>query len=77
MHAIETYLPHWLSNWQQLVPSVLVFVVGAVLLILFQRMLGRALAHASRHTPLKAESAMVIQRLIGSAGKGSTVEGNP
>ena len=67
MHALETYMPHWLSNWQQFVPSLLIFVLGAVLLTLLQRILGRALARASRHTPLKAESAMVIQRLIGSA----------
>lgn len=59
-------MPHWLSNWHQLVPAVLIFLVGAALLTLFQRMLGRALARASRHTPLKAESALVIQRLIGS-----------
>lgn len=67
MHELSLSLPHWLPDWHRLVPSLVVFVIGGVLLSLFQRALGRALARASRHTPLRAESALIIQRLIAVA----------
>lgn len=57
-------LPTWLPTWQHLVPSVSIFIVGAILIVLVHRVLGRALARASRHTPLSAETAMTIERLV-------------
>ncbi|MEJ2631416.1 MAG: hypothetical protein P8011_13630 [Acidihalobacter sp.] len=59
-------LPQWLPNWQQLLPSVLIFIIGAVLVMLVQRALSRALARASQHTPMSAETALTLQRV--SAG---------
>jgi small-conductance mechanosensitive channel len=59
-------LPQWLPNWQQLLPSVLIFIIGAVLVMLVQRALSRALARVSQHTPMSAETALTLQRV--SAG---------
>lgn len=54
-------------DWQQLLPSLIIFVVGALLVVLVQRTLGRALARASRHTPMSAETALTLQRLSAGA----------
>jgi small-conductance mechanosensitive channel len=60
-------LPQWLPNWQQVLPSVVIFVIGAVLVMLAQRALSRALARASRHTPMSAETALTLQRVSAGA----------
>jgi len=67
MKTLGIDLPHWLPTWHQVVPAALLFVGGAILVVLIQRVLGRAFARASRHTPLSAQTAMVVQRLVTSA----------
>lgn len=67
MSAFGLDLPQWLPNWQQVLPSVVIFVIGAVLVILAQRALSRALARASRHTPMSAETALTLQRVSAGA----------
>lgn len=67
MNSIEPTWPKWLPGWQHLLPSLLVFAVGVLLVVLVQRMLGRALMRAKRHTPMSAETALVLQRLTGGA----------
>ncbi|MCG6862564.1 MAG: mechanosensitive ion channel family protein [Chromatiaceae bacterium] len=64
MKSLGIDLPHWLPTWQHVAPSLFIYIVGATLAVLIQRILRRALARASRHTPLSAETAMVIQRLV-------------
>jgi small-conductance mechanosensitive channel len=59
--------PQWLPSWQQLLPSLIIFVVGALVVALVQRALGRALARASRHTPMSAETALTLQRVSAGA----------
>lgn len=54
-------------DWHQLLPSLLIFAVGALLVILLQRALRRALARASRHTPMSAETALTLQRVSAGA----------
>jgi small-conductance mechanosensitive channel len=54
-------------DWHQLLPSLIIFVLGALLVVLVQRTLGRALARASRHTPMSAETALTLQRLAAGA----------
>lgn len=63
MKAFDFTWPQWLPSWQQALPSLIIFAVGAVVVISVQRTLGRALARASRHTPMKAETALILQRL--------------
>lgn len=54
-------------DWHQLLPSLLIFAVGALLVILLQRALRRTLARASRHTPMSAETALTLQRVSAGA----------
>lgn len=67
MNAFGLDWPRWLPNWQQLLPSLIIFAVGALLVALVQRALGRALARASRHTPMSAETALTLQRVSAGA----------
>ena len=54
-------------DWHQLLPSLIIFAVGALLVMLLQRALRRALARASRHTPMSAETALTLQRVTAGA----------
>ncbi len=54
-------------DWHQLLPSLIIFAVGALLVMLVQRALRRALARASRHTPMSAETALTLQRVSAGA----------
>ncbi|MEJ2479063.1 MAG: mechanosensitive ion channel family protein [Acidihalobacter sp.] len=67
MNAFGLDWPQWLPSWQQLLPSLIIFVVGALVVALVQRALGRALARASRHTPMSAETALTLQRVSAGA----------
>lgn len=64
MKPIGTDLSAWLPTWQNVLPTVLIFLVGVIVVVFIQRALGRALARASRHTPMSVETGTVIQRLV-------------
>lgn len=53
----------WLPLVEQALPALILFCVGAVLVLVLQRALGRAMARARRHTPMSAETALILQRV--------------